>query len=143
MAQYIQSELKKNLGIDLQIQLFDHKVFRSQVTAAKAQYPMMLMVWAGDYPDGDTFMQLFESGTGNNLTHFSNAEVDEDVEKAREDWNTLKREVLYKEAQKIVQVDEAAIVPLYYEENEALVAKGVKGFVISPIGYYFFKDVSL
>jgi hypothetical protein len=32
---------------------------------------------------------------------------------------------------------------LYYEDNEALVAKGVKGFVINPIGYYFFKDVSL
>jgi oligopeptide transport system substrate-binding protein len=143
MAQYIQSELKKNLGINLQIQLFDHKVFRSQITAPKAQYPLMLMVWAGDYPDGDTFMQLFESGTGNNLTHFSNAQVDEDITKAREDWNTLKREVLYKEAQKIIQVDEAAIVPLYYEDNEALVAKGVKGFVINPIGYFFFKDVSM
>ena len=141
MAQYIQSELKKNLGIDLQIQLFDHKVFRSQITSTT--YPMMLMVWAGDYPDGDTFMQLFESGTGNNLTHFSNAKYDEDIQKAREDWNTLKRERLYKEAQTVLQVDEAAIIPLYYEDNEALVAKQVKGFNINPIGYYFIKDVNL
>jgi oligopeptide transport system substrate-binding protein len=141
MTQYIQSELKKNLGINLQIQLFDHKVFRSQITSSA--YPMMMMVWAGDYPDGDTFMQLFESNTGNNLTHFSNSKYDENIAKAREDWNSLKRDLLYKEAQKILQVEEAAIIPLYYEDNEALVAKNVKGFFVNPIGYYFLKDINL
>ncbi|MBC7396564.1 MAG: peptide ABC transporter substrate-binding protein [Bdellovibrionales bacterium] len=141
LAQYIQSELKKNLGVNLQIQLFDHKVFRSQITTTS--YPMMLMVWAADYPDGDTFMGLFESNTGNNLTHFSNAQYDANIKKAREDWNTLKRDQLYKEAQNILQVKEAAIIPLYYEDNEALVSKNVKGFVINPIGYYFIKDIQL
>lgn len=141
LAQYIQSELKKNLGIDLQIQLFDHKVFRSQITTTS--YPMMLMVWAADYPDGDTFMSLFESGTGNNLTHFSNLDFDANIKKAREDWNTLKRDQLYKEAQSILQLKEAVIVPLYYEDNEALVGKGIKGFNINPIGYYFLKDIQI
>ena len=141
IAQYIQSELKKNLGVDLQIQLFDHKVFRSQIQMGK--YPMMLMVWAADYPDGDSFMGLFESGTGNNLTQFANAKYDEDIKKAREDWNTLKRESLYRSAQNLLQAKEAVVVPLYYEENEALVAKGVKGFQINPIGYYFLRDIQL
>lgn len=141
MAQYIQSELKKNLGVDLQIQLFDHKVFRSQLVTAN--FPLMLMVWAADYPDGDTFMGLFETGTGNNMTRYSNAKVDENIKKAREDWNTVKRELLYKEAQNILQVKEAAVLPLYYEENEALVASGVKGFSINPIGYFFIKDISI
>ena len=141
MAQYLQSELKKNLGVDLQIQLFDHKVFRSQLTTAN--FPMMLMVWAADYPDGDTFMGLFETGTGNNMTRYSNTKVDENIKKAREDWNSVKRDLLYKEAQRILQVQEAAVLPLYYEENEALVASGVKGFSINPIGYFFLKDISV
>ncbi len=141
MAQYIQSELKKNLGVNLEIQLFDHKVFRSQIQTAS--FPMMLMVWSADYPDGDSFLGLFESGTGNNLTHFSNPKFDENVKKAREDWNTLKRDSLYKEAQSILQMREAAIIPLYYEENEALVSKSVKGFFINPIGYYFIKDIQI
>jgi hypothetical protein len=38
-------------------------------------------------------------------------------------------------------VRDAAILPLYYEENEALVAKTVKGFNINPIGYFFIKDI--
>lgn len=141
MAQYIQSELKKNLGIDLQIQLLDHKVFRSEI--ATTNFPMMLMVWAADYPDGDSFMGLFESNTGNNFTHFSNVKFDEDIQKAREDWNTLTRERLYQNAQAILISKEAAIIPLFYEENEALVSKTVKGFSINPISYFFIKDIQL
>jgi oligopeptide transport system substrate-binding protein len=141
LTQYIQSELKKNLGLNIQIQLFDPKVYRSQLTSQNV--PLMLMVWAADYPDGDTFMGLFESNTGNNLTKFSNAKFDENMKKAREDWNTLKRDKLYKEAQDILQQKEAAVVPLYYEENEALIGKNVKGFQINPIGYYYIKDINL
>ncbi len=139
LTQYIQSELKKNLGIQLQIQLFDHKVFRNQITTGN--FPLMLMVWAGDYPDGDSFLGLFESGAGQNMTRFSNAKFDENLKKAREDWNSVKREQLYKEAQNVLQVKEAAIHPLYYEENEALVASGIKGFSINPIGYFFIKEI--
>ncbi len=141
MAQYIQSELKKNLGINLQIQLFDYKVFRNEI--ATTDFPMMLMVWAADYPDGDSFMGLFESNTGNNFTHFSSSKFDDDIQKAREDWNTLKRDRLYKDAQEILIGKEAAIIPLFYEENEALVTKTVKGFFINPIGYFFIKDISM
>lgn len=141
LTQYIQSELKKNLGLNIKISLYDHKVFRSQISTQKI--PLMLMVWAGDYPDGDSFLGLFESNTGNNFTHFSNAKYDDYMKKAREDWNTLKRDRLYKKAQEIVQLQEAAILPLYYEENEALVAKSVKGFEINPIGYFYIRKVSL
>jgi ABC-type oligopeptide transport system substrate-binding subunit len=141
LCQYIQSELKKNLGLDVQIQLFDHKMFRSQLVTQN--YPMMLMVWAADYPDGDTFMGLFESNTGNNMTRVSIPKVDENISKARLEWNTLKREKLYREALNILQVQEAVVVPLYYEENEVLVKKNVKGLQLNPIGYFFLKDVTL
>ena len=140
MTQYIQSELKKNLGLlNVQISLFDNKVFRNQITTGN--FPMMLMVWAADYPDGDSFMGLFESGTGNNLTHYSDPKFDENIQKAREDWNTLKREKLYKDAQNILQVRDATVLPLYYEDNEVLVSKEIKGFALNPIGYYFLKDI--
>lgn len=140
LTQYIQSELKKNLGlVNVQISLYDHKVFRNQITTGS--YPMMMMVWAADYPDGDSFMGLFESNTGNNLTHYSDLKFDENIRKGREDWNTLKREKLYKEAQTLLQIRDAAVLPLYYEENEVLVAKEIKGFSVNPIGYYFIKDI--
>jgi oligopeptide transport system substrate-binding protein len=140
ITQYIQSELKKNLGLlNVQISMFDHKVFRNQV--ATGSFPMMLMVWAADYPDGDSFMGLFESNTGNNLTHYSEPKFDEAIQKGREDWNTVKREKLYREAETMLQIRDAAVLPLYYEENEVLVSKEIKGFSVNPIGYYFLKDI--
>ena len=141
MTQYIQSELKKNLGLNLQIQLVDSKVFRDHLTTQNSA--LMLMTWSGDYPDGDSFLSLFESNTGNNMTKFSNAKYDENLKKAREDWNTLKRDKLYKEAQEILQLEQAVVLPIIYEENEALVGKGVKGFNINPIGYFFIKDIQI
>ena len=140
MTQYIQSELKKNLGLtNVQILQFDHKVYRNQVSTGS--FPMMMMVWAADYPDGDSFLGLFESKTGNNLTLYSDPKFDENIKKGREEWNSLKREKMYREAQSLLQVRDAAILPLYYEENEALVAKTVKGFNMNPIGYFFIKDI--
>lgn len=140
LTQYIQSELKKNLGLmNVQIANFDHKVFRSQVSTGN--FPMMLMVWAADYPDGDSFMGLFESNTGNNMTRFSDVKVDEEIRKGREESNPSKREKLYQSAQRVLQVRDAAILPLFYEENEVLVSKSIRGFAINPIGYYFIKDI--
>jgi ABC-type oligopeptide transport system substrate-binding subunit len=141
LAQYIQSELKKNLGLNVQIKAFDHKIFRGQLTTQNI--PMMLMVWSADYPDGDTFLGLFESNTGNNMSKVSIAKVDENIQKARIEWNTLKREKLYREAQEILQVGEAVTLPLYYEENEVLLNKKVKGFNLNPIGYFFIKDINI
>jgi ABC-type transport system substrate-binding protein len=63
------------------------------------------------------------------------------VKKGREEWNSLKRERMYREAQEQIQIRDATILPLYYEQNEALVAQSVKGFSINPIGYFFIKDI--
>ena len=140
MTEYIQSELKKNLGLtNVQISQLDNKIYRNELQTGTNQ--MMLMVWAADYPDGDSFLGLFESKTGNNLTRYADPVFDQNIKKGREEWNTLKREKMYREAQNLLQIRDAAIVPLYYEENEALVAQSVKGFHINPIGYFFIKDI--
>ena len=139
-SEYIQSELKKNLGLtNVRISQLDNKIYRNELqTGTNA---MMLMVWSADYPDGDSFLGLFESKTGNNLTRYSNAAFDHHVKKGREEWNSLKRERMYREAQEQIQIRDATILPLYYEQNEALVAQSVKGFSINPIGYFFIKDI--
>lgn len=140
MTEYIQSELKKNLGLtNVRISQLDSKIYRNELLTGTNG--MMMMVWAADYPDGDSFLGLFESKTGNNLTRYSDPAFDQNVKKGREEWNTLKREKMYREAQNLLQIRDAAILPLYYEENEALVAQTVKGFHINPIGYFFIKDI--
>lgn len=111
VTQYLQSELKKNLGLNVQIQLYDHKIFRDQLVTQNI--PMMLMTWSADYPDGDSFLSLFETGGGNNMTRYGQAAYDEKIQKARMEWNTLKREMLYREAASMIQVKDAIVLPLF------------------------------
>ncbi len=141
LAQYLQAELKKNLNIDLAIQSFDNKTFRAQI--ALNRYPLFLLSWSADYPDPDNFLSLFTSDSGNNRTAWKNAKFDEKVNAARYSLDPKTRERLYGETQKLMQEDQAAIVPLYYEPNMALVRPRVKGLELNPLNYLILRKINL
>jgi oligopeptide transport system substrate-binding protein len=141
LAQFIQAQLKKNLGIVLNLQPFDHKTFRAQLDLKV--YGSYLNSWSGDYPDPDNFMSVFLGGAGNNRTGWKNPKYDELVVSARSEQNSKVREKKYTEAQKILLEEDAVVVPLFYEPNIALVQKRVKGLELNPLNYLYFKKVNL
>jgi oligopeptide transport system substrate-binding protein len=141
LAQFIQSELKKNLGIEVTLQPFDNKTFRAQLDLKI--YPMFESSWGADYPDPDNFLTVFMSNAGNNRTGFKNAKFDEDVMTARGTMNAKAREKIYVELQKFLIEDQAAVVPLYYEPNLALVRKRVKNLELNPLNYLYLRKVEL
>lgn len=141
ISQYLQSEWKKNLGVDVTIQPFDHKTFRAQLNLHK--FASYVLSWSADYPDPDNFMAIFEGDAGNNRTTWKNPRYDELVGKARVSQNPVERKRLYSEAQKLLLETDAVIVPLYYESNLALVSPRVKGFALSPINYFYIRKVNL
>ena len=141
IGQFIQGELKKNLGITAVLQPFDHKTFRAQLDLHA--FALFESSWSADYPDPDNFLSLFLSDTGNNRTTWKNAKYDQLVLKARYHQNAREREKLYLEAQKILQEQEAVVLPLYYEPNMALVRSRVEGLELNPINYLLLRKVML
>jgi oligopeptide transport system substrate-binding protein len=141
LAQFLQAQLKKNLGIDAHLQPFDHKTFRAQIDL-KA-YSSYLNSWSGDYPDPDNFVSVFTSGSGNNRTTWKSTRYDDLVVSARSEQNPKLREKKYTEAQKILLEEDAVVVPLFYEPNIALVHSRVKGLELNPLNYLLFKKVNL
>jgi oligopeptide transport system substrate-binding protein len=141
LAQYIQAQLKKNLGINVNLQSFDHKTFRAQINLKV--YGMYLNSWSADYPDPDNFVSLFLSDTGNNRTSWKNAKYDGLVLSARSEQNPKVREKKYTEAQKILLEEEAVAVPLFYEPNPVLIRNRVKGIEVNPLNYLLLKKVNL
>ncbi len=145
LGQYIQSELKKNLGIEVILQPFEHKTFRAQLSV-KA-FPMFLLSWSADYPDPDNFVSLFISQSGNNMTGWkgtpANAKYDALIFEGRKTQDSKKREKLYSEAQKLLIEDEAVVMPLYYEPNMALVREKVKGLELNPMNYLLLRNVNV
>jgi oligopeptide transport system substrate-binding protein len=141
IAQFIQAELKRNLGLNVELQAFDNKTFRAQVDL-KA-YPLFILSWGADYPDPDNFLSVFLGSAGNNRTAFSNAKYDDLIVKARAARGESERKKLYDRAQKILLEEEAAIAPLYYEPNLALVRDRVKGVILNPLNYLYVKGVNI
>ncbi len=141
VAQFIQQQLKKNLLVNAEIHTFDHKSFRAQLDLKN--HPLFEASWSGDYPDADNFLSLFLSSAGNNKTSWKNTEYDDLVLRGRGEKNPKQRAKIYQDAQKILLENDAAIVPLYYEPNMALVKPRVKGLELNPLNYLLLRKVNL
>lgn len=141
LAQFIQAELKKNLNLNVTLQPFDHKTFRSQLDLMA--YQLLEGTWAADYPDADNFLSIFLSNAGNNRTGWKNEKFDEKVLQARYSMDRKKREKAYFEAQKLLIEQEAVVVPLFYEPNMGLVRSRVKGLELNPLNYLYLRKVQL
>lgn len=141
IAQYIQAQLKKNLGLDVVIQPFDHKTFRAQLDLNI--YQMFITSWGADYPDPDNFVSVFLSRAGNNRTTWKNTAYDDLVMKARVTLDPRVRSDLYLQAQALLTEKEAAVIPLFYEPNMALVKSRVSGLEISPLNHLLLRKVSV
>jgi len=141
VAQYLQSELKKNLGLEVNVQAYDHKTFRATLPLHKNA--LFLLTWSADYPDPDNFMSIFTSESGINQTGWKDGKYDEFVMAGRFGLKPPDRDRLYAKAQKVLLEDGVAIAPLYYESNLALVKPRVMNFKLSPINYFYIKDLNV
>ena len=142
LAQYLQSEIKKNLGIEIVLQPFDNKTFRSQLDLKV--FPLNLQGWSADYPDPDNYLSVYLGSGGNNRSGWKNDKFDEDVLAARglQD-RAARREDLPRHAEEADRERHAVMVPLYYEPNVALVRKRVRGLEINPLNYLLLRKVEL
>jgi oligopeptide transport system substrate-binding protein len=141
LCQFIQAEVKKNLGIEISIRSFDHKTFRAQLELYS--FPIFLLSWSADYPDPDNFLSVFLSDAGNNRTKWKNAEYDKKVLLARYSQDPKERAKLYNEAQKILVEEDLPIIPLYNEPILALVNPRVKGLQMNALNYLQMKSIDL
>ncbi len=141
ICQFIQAELKKNLGIDIAIRSFDHKTFRAQLELNS--FPIFLLSWSADYPDPDNFLSVFLGSAGNNRTKWKNSEYDAKVLLGRYSQNQKAREKLYDEAQRLLVEDEMAVLPLYNEPILALINPRVKNLRINALNYLQMKSITI
>lgn len=141
IGEFIQNELKKNLGLKVKLRPFDHKTFRAQLDLH--EFGMFMGSWSADYPDPDNFMSIFLSDAGNNRTLWKNALYDQKVLDARGMRDSKTREKNYFAAQKFLLEEDSVIAPLYYEPNIVLLRDRVKGLEINPLNLLNLRKVNL
>lgn len=141
VALAVQKMLKENLGINVNMSVVSWNEHMSNVHRGKSDF--FRYAWVSDYPDPESFLTLFygphvpelmEEKSYINVGRFKNKKFDELFEASRIELDKSKRYKLLQEAEQVL-LDEAAFMPLYYDENMRLVHKEVKNFRENPMGF--------
>jgi oligopeptide transport system substrate-binding protein len=139
VVEAIQDQLKQNLGLRLNLVNQEWKVYLA--TLRKDAPPIYRNSWGADFPDPETFMNLFTSYNGNNDTRWSSLEYDALIEEAQAQADSEKRAALYRKADFLLCSKACPIVPIFLATQNVMVKPWVKGIAVNPLDLQFFKSV--
>ncbi len=140
-TQAIVQNWKDVLGVDVKIQQAESATFFGDLDANR--YQMFEIGWIMDYPDPEDVLDLlFYSTSRQNSTQYNNPDVDAKLLAARTEQDTEKRLSIYQDVEKTV-IQDAAWIPLFYGQTNALVKPYVKNFEFSPLIIERFRDVQV
>jgi oligopeptide transport system substrate-binding protein len=131
VATYVQSEFKKNLGVDVKIDSKTKKA-RNQMMDNN-NFQMAITSWGADYDDAMTFLDLWTNGTPYRGS-YKNSAYNSLISDAKTQPDDAKRLKDMLTAEKTLVADDAVVSPLYYQGTAYLVKSNVKNLVIHPFG---------
>ncbi len=112
IAVEIQSMLAQDLGVKIQLQRQEWKVYLNSLS--KLDYDFARSSWVGDYNDPNTFLDCFTAGSGNNRTGWSDGDYDRALgDAAREPDETRRAAILQRAEERLLNVG-TPVVPLYF-----------------------------
>jgi oligopeptide transport system substrate-binding protein len=125
IAETIQQMWRENLGVDAELRGLEWGVYLD--STHKLDYDVARAGWVADYPDPNTYLDMFMTGNENNQTGWGNTRYDELIRRAGEEPDSEKRMELLKEAEAIL-INEAPILPIYFYVSKNLVRPRIEGF---------------
>lgn len=108
----LQQMWKETLGIQIELRQVESKIHLAAQSAL--DYDACRSSWVGDYNDPCTFLDLFQSGNGNNRTGWKNARYDALLDQANNEVNKAQRARLLNEAETLLVRDQLPIIPLFF-----------------------------
>ncbi|MEA2639806.1 MAG: oligopeptide transport system substrate-binding protein [Chloroflexota bacterium] len=128
-AQFLQAQLKDNLGVDLTLEPMETASFSRLVNANQHQFAFV--GWGADYPDPDNWLpEIFGTTGGNNHTQYSNPQLDQIMRQAISEPDENRRLQLWNQAQAGI-VQDVPMIFLVYTETFILMKPYVQGLVLT------------
>ena len=118
----------EDIGLKVQVEIVQKSLLLEQT--AKQQALFFRGSWIADYPDAENYMTMFYSKNPSppNYTRYKNLRFDELYNKALQETNDSLRYALYREMDEMM-INDAPVIPLWYDEVIHLVNKNVEGFI--------------
>lgn len=127
IAAFVQEQLRANLGLDIQVESMPFKSRLDRMT--NKDFDIVFGGWGPDYNDPMTFLDLFETGNGNNHTSYSNPAYDELLEKVRTTADAKERFGYLMDLEKIVTSD-LPIGPIYWRAKNFIISGKIESGVV-------------
>lgn len=126
MANFIAKQLDES-GINVQVEVVQKSLLLTMTSSSTA--PFFRGSWIADYPDAENYLSVFYSKNPAppNYTRYNNPAFDALFEKAITEINDSARYRYYQQADQLMMED-APVVPLWYDEVVHLVQPRVQGF---------------
>jgi oligopeptide transport system substrate-binding protein len=126
LAGFIARQLEE-IGIKVQVDITQKSLLLEET--AKSQALFFRGSWIGDYPDAENYLSVFysENPAPPNYTRYRNPQFDLLYKKSLMENNDSIRYTLYREMDQMM-IDDAPIVPLWYDQVIHLVSPAVSGF---------------
>lgn len=141
LCEYIQKELSQ-IGIIVNIDVMPPSTLREAISTQKVNF--FRASWIADYADAENYLSLFYSKNftpgGPNKVHYSNPEFDSLYELAITETNDSLRYHYYQQMDSIM-IDDAPIVPLYYDRVLRFTQKNVTGLGSNAMNLLSLKKV--
>lgn len=124
---------QETLGVTIEPVLIDPFTYNEQLYAGEIGH-FFSSGWCADYADPQNFLDvLYHSGAQQNLSGFSNPQVDALLEQARTEADVTTRLALYAAAeQQIVAL--SPVIWLAHGETAVLVKPRLQNYVLTPLG---------
>lgn len=126
MANFIAKQLEES-GIPVQVEVVQKSLLLDMTSNSRTAF--FRGSWIADYPDAENYLSVFYSKNPAppNYTRYNNPVFDNFFEKAIAETNDSLRYKLYQQADQVMMND-APVVPLWYDKAVHLVQPYVKGF---------------
>lgn len=141
VAQYIQSEWERELGVQATIETAEINVHFDSMN--QLNYQMGRVGPTVDFNSAYAFLeQYYASTTGTNKTGWENKEYQGILDEVIQVEDPEEQYQLYLKAEEII-MDEMPFIPIYYYSNPQVVRDGVEGFFVDGMVDVQLKEVTM
>lgn len=116
---------KKNIGVNVKLTNEEWKTYLD--TRHQGNFDVARAAWCADYNEPTSFLNILQSNSSNNTSHYKSADYDKALAAAAGAADEKARAALYDKAEQVLDKD-SGIVPVFYYVNARLVKPYVGGY---------------
>ncbi len=142
ISETLQSMWRRELGITVELRSMEWKVYLSTLETNPPD--IFRLNWSADYPDPDSFMQIFMTKNPMNYPGWFNSDYDALMARAAtlSSQNLSERQNLYLQAEKMLLRDFCVIAPIFTNTQTIVHRANLHGLVINSMDIAFLDRIT-